>query len=115
MGKVSIKGDAKNVTKAMKEVLSIVQCHHSSVLEPDKVHEELDIEAWQRPYVIGKGGTEIRHIRDTFGTEIYLADDKSLDDTSWIVGKQDKVEGAKAYIEKLLETVEGKRPKADDE
>lgn len=100
--KVTLAGSADSVQKAKEALQEILTVYHSPITHPDQVHEEIDVEPWQLNWIIGKRGSEIKHIQHNYKVRLYIPNEHSLNKTTILVGEQPNVERAKAYIEKLL-------------
>lgn len=75
---------------------------HDEVTHPGDIHEELEVAERNYRFLIGKGGSEMRHIQNSFKVKVCIPREHSFLRNVAIVGKKDNVERAKAYIEKSL-------------
>jgi len=100
--KVTIAGKSENVEKTKGVITDILKYYHSEITHPGEVHEEMDIAEWQRGFIIGKGGSEMRHIQNNFKVKMYIPRDASMNKNVVIVGEPYGVERAKTYVDKLL-------------
>lgn len=100
--KVTLAGSADNVNKAKEVLTDIMTYYHHDLTHPDQVHEEIEIEPWQLNFVIGKRGSEIKHIQANYKVRLYIPNENSLSQTPLLVGERPCVDRAKAYIDKLL-------------
>jgi len=116
--KVSIAGELGNVEKAKECIQSIVQFSHHEITHPGFSHAELEVEEHKYRFIIGKGGSEMRHIQNSFHVQVNIprADEKTkvLDEDAkvLVVGETLAVEKAVKYITKVLE--EADKPQGRD-
>jgi len=100
--KVNIAGSSEAVEKAKEVVTDIITVYHHEVTHPGMVHEELDIESWAISFVIGKKGSEMRHIQSNFKVKLHLPNENTINKHAVIVGEPRNVERAKTYIDNLI-------------
>eukprot|EP00448_Togula_jolla_P003322 CAMPEP_0170604364 /NCGR_PEP_ID=MMETSP0224-20130122/19383_1 /TAXON_ID=285029 /ORGANISM="Togula jolla, Strain CCCM 725" /LENGTH=505 /DNA_ID=CAMNT_0010929261 /DNA_START=54 /DNA_END=1571 /DNA_ORIENTATION=+ len=100
--RVSIAGSSQSVEKTKTIINDIMMYYHHPVTHPDQVHEEVDVPEWSFRYLIGKGGSEMRHIQNNFKVRVYVPREASVNQKVVIVGEKDGVDRAKAYVDKLL-------------
>lgn len=116
--KVTLAGNAQNVEKAKEVINDITQYYHHEVTHPGVTHAELEVDKWSFSYIIGKGGSELKHIQKNWDVKVYIPREFSVNTNVCIVGEPNSVERAKTYVEKLLWTrenqVRGGRDKVDD-
>mmetsp|Transcript_39143 Transcript_39143/g.88172 ORF Transcript_39143/g.88172 Transcript_39143/m.88172 type:complete len:117 (+) Transcript_39143:246-596(+) len=75
---------------------------HHPITHPDTVHEEVEVPEWSVRFLIGKGGSELKHIQNNYKVKMNVPREHSLNKNVVIVGEQWNVERAKAYVEKVL-------------
>jgi len=75
---------------------------HHEITHPGVVHAELEVESWYYSFIIGKAGSELRHIQKNWQVKISIPREHSANQNVLIVGEKDQVDRAKAYIEKVL-------------
>ncbi|CAK0896822.1 unnamed protein product, partial [Prorocentrum cordatum] len=80
---VTIAGKAENVEK---------------ITHPGQVHEELEIEEWNYRFIIGKAGSELRHIEKNYKVRARIPRDETPNRNVVVVGEKRDVERAVAYI-----------------
>eukprot|EP00746_Dinoflagellata_sp_MGD_P161124 gnl/MRDRNA2_/MRDRNA2_88164_c0_seq1.p1 gnl/MRDRNA2_/MRDRNA2_88164_c0~~gnl/MRDRNA2_/MRDRNA2_88164_c0_seq1.p1 ORF type:complete len:408 (+),score=113.86 gnl/MRDRNA2_/MRDRNA2_88164_c0_seq1:115-1338(+) len=102
--KVGFAGKKADVEQAKQVVSDIVMYYHHEITHPGLVHEEMEIEQWQFPYVIGKGGSESRHIQNSYRVKMYIPNEHAANDKLLIVGEALNVERAKRYVQNALES-----------
>jgi len=115
--KVMLAGSAQGVEKAKSVINNIMMYSHDELTHPGVVHDELEIESWAWRYIIGTGGSEMRHIQNNYKVKVSIPREHSLSQQVLVVGERDGVERAKAYIEKLVWNAEHKttgRDKVDN-
>merc|ERR1719240_1665558 len=86
--------------------------HCSEVTHPGLVHAEIDLPDWAKGFVIGRMGSELKHIQGNFRVQVNIPRDHSLNKQTVIVGAKEDVDRAVAYIEKKIEAA--KAPKGRD-
>jgi rRNA processing protein Krr1/Pno1 len=100
--KVVLAGAAKQVEEAKNVINSIMMYGHHEVTHPGMVHEELDVEKWQYSFIIGKGGSELKHIQKNWDVKMSIPREHSVNQKVLIVGEPSNVSRAKVYVEKVL-------------
>jgi rRNA processing protein Krr1/Pno1 len=102
--KVSVAGSTKNVEKAKEVIEHIVLYHHHEITHPGEDHVELDIPSWAYSFIIGKAGSELRHIQNNFKVRVNIPREGiSENQNVLIVGEKDNVARASVYVQKLLD------------
>jgi rRNA processing protein Krr1/Pno1 len=115
--KVMIAGSADKVERAKVAINNICMYYHDEHTHPGEVHEELAVEDWMYSYIIGRGGSEMKHIQANFHVKVYIPREFSPNQQVVIVGEQNNVTRAKAYVDKVLWKAEHEprgRDKVDD-
>merc|ERR1719171_1971361 len=100
--KVTIAGSKDAVAKAKEVINDLMMYYHSELTHPGEVHEEIVVQEWQLAYIIGKGGSEMRHIQKNFNVRMYIPREHSMNQQTVIVGERVNVDRAKTYVEKML-------------
>jgi len=100
--KVTIAGKNENVEKAKEVLNSIVMYGYHPTTHPDQTHLELDIPDWSYRYLIGKAGSEMRHIQNNYKVKVNIPREHSVCQTVVVVGMLNDCERAKTYIDKLI-------------
>lgn len=101
--KISLVGSGEAVEKAKAVIESIVMYYHHEITHPGLVHEELDIQEWNYRFLIGRGGSEMRHIQNNYQVKVYIPRaGKSMNPKVVVVGERKDVDRAMLYIEKML-------------
>jgi len=100
--KVGLAGSTANVEKAKNVINDIVMYGHAEITHPGQVHEELEVDPWAYKYIIGKGGSELKHIQHNWKVKVSIPREHSANQKVLIVGEADQVERAKTYVEKVL-------------
>jgi predicted PilT family ATPase len=100
--KVGIAGDDKqNVKKAKQTIADLLKYHHTEVTHPGMIHEEVYVPQEFVHCVVGKRGSEIKHIKGNYKVQVYMAD--SENENCIVVGKRTNVDKAVSYIQLLME------------
>lgn len=102
--KIGIAGSKEASEKAQKCIEDIIMYGHSEVTHPGLVHEELEVPSWAYSYIIGKGGSELRHIQKNWNVKVNIPRDYSENDKVVVVGEPRDVARAKEYIEKQVDS-----------
>mmetsp|Transcript_105401 Transcript_105401/g.293444 ORF Transcript_105401/g.293444 Transcript_105401/m.293444 type:complete len:591 (-) Transcript_105401:157-1929(-) len=100
--KVGLAGSATNVEKAKGVINDIATYGHAELTHPGQVHEEMEVDPWCYKYIIGKAGSELKHIQHNWKVKLSIPREHSANQKVLIVGEQDQVERAKTYVEKVL-------------
>merc|ERR1712012_50704 len=81
-------------------------------------HEEIEVEQWALPFIIGKGGSEMKHIQKNWEVKVVIPREHSLNQKVLIVGMPDNVTRAKAYVDSVIWKAEnqskGREKQQDD-
>jgi len=113
--KVSIAGSAVGVEKAKAVINDILMYYHHEITHPGQVHEEMEVADWAYRFIIGSGGSEMRHIQNNYKVRVMIPRETSANPKVVIVGEQDGVDRAKVYMEKLIWNAENKSKGRDKE
>eukprot|EP00927_Polykrikos_kofoidii_P022360 TRINITY_DN208_c0_g4_i1.p1 TRINITY_DN208_c0_g4~~TRINITY_DN208_c0_g4_i1.p1 ORF type:complete len:493 (+),score=124.79 TRINITY_DN208_c0_g4_i1:50-1528(+) len=101
--KVTIAGKQENVERAKQVITEIQTYYHSEVTHPGQVHEEIDVPAWAYAWIIGKAGSELRHIQNNYKVRVYIPrEGVTTNENVVIVGEKNDVPRASAYVQKIL-------------
>jgi len=111
--KVTLAGSGQGVEKAKQVMTNIMMYSHDELTHPGQVHEELEIDNWAWRYIIGKAGSEMRHIQNNYKVKVIIPRENSLVDKVLVVGEPNDVERAKVYIEKLIWNAENQQKGRD--
>jgi len=118
--KIGIAGSKEASEKAQKCIEEIIMYGHSEITHPGMVHEEMEVPTWAYAFIIGKGGSELRHIQKNWSVKVNIPREFSENPNVVIVGEPKDVAAAKAYIEKQVFAAENQSSsrenadKADD-
>jgi len=115
--KVTLAGSAKQVEQAKEVINNIMMYGHDEITHPGVTHEELEVESWKYSFLIGKGGSELKHIQKNWDVKVNIPRPQSANQNVLIVGDPANVARAKTYVEKVLWNAENNvrsgRDKAD--
>merc|ERR1719428_909279 len=102
--KVTIAGTTEAVNKCQEVVNDLITVGHHEITHPGFTHDAVEVEGWQKNFIIGKKGSEIKHIQSNFKVKVQIPHDSPGVGTkpTVIIGEKLNVERAKAYIEKLI-------------
>ena len=113
--RVGLAGMRENCIAGKKAIQELTRYHHTSITHPGLIHEEKDVPQEFFHCIIGRGGSEIKHIRGNFQAEVYLPNADSYCPNVLVVGKQQNVDRAIAHIDNLIERdAEQRERKYDD-
>jgi len=117
--KVTLAGSSKQVEEAKEVLNSLILYGHHEITHPGKVHEEMEVDAYAYKYIIGKAGSELKHIQKNWDVKVNIPREHSANQKVLIVGEPSNVERAKAYVERVLWNAEnqvrgGGRDKVDE-
>jgi rRNA processing protein Krr1/Pno1 len=104
--KIGIAGSKEASEKAQKCIEDIIMYGHSEITHPGLVHEEMEVPAWAYAFIIGKGGSELRHIQKNWSVKVNIPREHSENKNVVIVGEPRDVARAKEYIEKQVYSAE---------
>jgi len=114
--KVTLAGKKENVEAAQKAINNIAMYGYDEITHPGWGHEELEVPQWAYSFLIGKAGSELRHIQNNYKVKVNIPREHSMCQSVVCVGEKDNVERAKQYVEKLLWNAENQskgREKSD--
>jgi len=114
--KVTLAGKNENVEACKKAIENIAMYGYDEVTHPGFSHEEMEVPQWAYSFLIGKAGSELRHIQNNYKVKVNIPREHSMCQSVVCVGEKLNVERAKAYIDKLLWNAENQtkgRDKAD--
>merc|ERR1719456_2170507 len=97
--KVGFAGRKADVEKAKEVVNDICMYYHHEITHPGLMHKELEVEAHQTRFIIGKGGSESRHIQNSYRVKMYIPNEHSANEKLLIVGEELNVGRAVKYVE----------------
>jgi len=100
--KVGFAGRKPDVEKAKEVVNDIVMYYHHEITHPGQIHQEVEIEPHQTRFIIGKGGSESKHIQNSYKVKMYIPNEHSENAKLLIVGDPDNVARAVKYVENAL-------------
>jgi len=95
---VTVAGKAENVEKAKEVVNDIVMYYHHEITHPGWVHEEMEVEEWNYRYIIGKAGSELKHIEKNYKVRARIPRDETPNRNVVVVGEKRDVDRGVAYI-----------------
>jgi len=95
---VTVAGKAENVEKTKEVINDIVMYYHHEITHPGHVHEELEIEEWNYRFIIGKAGSELRHIEKNYKVRVRIPRDETPNRNVVVVGEKRDVDRGVAYI-----------------
>eukprot|EP00441_Pelagodinium_beii_P027111 CAMPEP_0197658980 /NCGR_PEP_ID=MMETSP1338-20131121/45640_1 /TAXON_ID=43686 ORGANISM="Pelagodinium beii, Strain RCC1491" /NCGR_SAMPLE_ID=MMETSP1338 /ASSEMBLY_ACC=CAM_ASM_000754 /LENGTH=514 /DNA_ID=CAMNT_0043235687 /DNA_START=81 /DNA_END=1625 /DNA_ORIENTATION=+ len=105
--KVTLAGKNENVEKAKEVINHIATYGYHPTTHPDQSHLELDVPEWAYRYLIGKAGSEMRHIQNNYKVKVNIPrDHNSPCQSVVVVGLENDCERAKTYIDKLIWSAE---------
>jgi len=105
--KVGFAGRKPDVEKAKEVVGDILMYYHHEITHPGEDHAELDVPSWAYSFIIGKAGSELRHIQNNYKVRVHIPrEGVSESDKVIIVGEKHNVERCTVYVQKLLSGAE---------
>jgi len=105
---IGVAGSKANVQKAKECLESIIMYYHHEITHEGKDHVEMEIPGWAYSFVIGKQGSELKHIQNNWDVKLYIPRENSTNQNVVIVGTKNDCDRAKQYIEKLVSGAESK-------
>jgi len=100
--KVKIAGEGAGVEKAKDVIASIAQFGYHEVTHPGHSHAEMEVEEHKYRFLIGKGGSEMRHIQNSYKVKVNIPRENPGKDPVVVIGEKADVERAVKYMEKQL-------------
>lgn len=111
--KVQIAGGSEGVERAKDCIASIGAHGYHEITHPGYSHAEMDVEEWKYRFIIGKGGSEMRHIQNSYKVNVTIPREDSENKKVVVVGESDDVSRAVRYIERQLESAEQPRQREE--
>merc|ERR1719473_1674509 len=104
--KVGFAGRKPDVEKAKEVVNDIVMYYHHEVTHPGQIHKEVEVEPHQTRFIIGKGGSESKHIQNSYRVKMYIPNEHSENQKLLIVGDPENCDRAVKYVENCVSAAE---------
>lgn len=111
---ITFGGSRKGVELAKEVVNAILNVHHHPLTHPNKVHEEVEVKEHQYKFIIGRKGSEIKHMQNSFNVSVYIPNENSSHAGVLVVGEQRDVETCKRHIDNLLWKAENRPGRGDN-
>jgi len=102
--KVGVAGNKHDVEKAKAVIDAITSVYHHELTHPGVVHNEVAVPEEYYRFLIGKSGSEMRHIQANFKVSVYIPNENSRNRNVVVVGAKDAVGNAVRYINKVVTT-----------
>lgn len=99
--RIYVAGEEGETDQAVTVIQEILEVGFSPLTHPGYSKEEVKLDHIEKGFVIGRGGTEIKKISETYSVKVNISDDKAT-----ILGLEGEVNGAVRYIKHLLESDE---------
>jgi polyribonucleotide nucleotidyltransferase len=99
---VTVAGKAADVEQTKEVINDIVMYYHHDITHPGHVHEEMEIEEWNYRFIIGKAGSELRHIEKNYKVRVRIPRDETPNRNVVVVGEKRNVERARDYIYNVI-------------
>lgn len=105
---IPIAGSKEDIAKAKKIINDLATMGYSDVLNPEFVHEFVEVPADKYPRIIGSGGSEIGHIQSNFNVKVLMpSESRGINHKNpLVVGIAENVAAAVKYIAASLERAE---------
>ena len=114
--RVGLAGNRENCIAGKKAIQELTRYHHTELTHPGWTHEEKEVPQDFFHCIIGRGGSEIKHIRGNFQAEVYLPNAESHSSNVVVVGTPENVKRAVAHIDNLVEReISNRERKFDDD
>lgn len=107
-----IAGSRRSVYACKHAVHSILKYRHHEVTHPGVFHVALDVERQDYGTLIGKKGSELRHIQNAYRVQVYIPRCHGRD--VLVLGDANQIKHAAAYVNKMLLRAREKREDDDD-
>jgi rRNA processing protein Krr1/Pno1 len=101
--KVGVAGPKASVSIAKDIIAAIQRVFHHDSTHPGVTHVEVEVPWEYLNIIIGRGGSEIRHIQANFKVEVYVPNEHSVNQKIVVVGPKLFVGSAEKYIKKLVQ------------
>jgi len=115
---IKIAGEKDKAQKCKEVIESIIMYYHHPLTHEGVTHAEMEVPGWAYSFIIGRGGSEMKHIQKNWDVKVYIPRDTSENQNVVIVGAPNDVERAKKYVTSLVEkdrtTGRDKAEKSDD-
>jgi rRNA processing protein Krr1/Pno1 len=115
---IKIAGEKDKAEKCKEVIESIIMYYHHEMTHEGLTHAEMEVPGWAYSFIIGRGGSEMKHIQKNWDVKVYIPRETSENQNVVIVGAPNDVERAKKYVTSLVEkdrtAGREKADKADD-
>lgn len=118
---IRIAGEKAKAEQCKEVIESIMKYYHHDLTHEGMAHQEIEVPEWAYSFIIGKGGSEMKHIQKNWDVKVYIPRETSENPNVVIVGAAADAERAKQYVEKLVAKAKegptggrGAADKADD-
>ena len=101
--KILLAGPPSKVSETKKLIKELMQYYHTSLTHPGLVHNEINVPSPLFNLIIGKGGSEIKHIQNNFKVSVYIPNAESVTQNVLVVGESRGVTQASNYIQKIID------------
>jgi rRNA processing protein Krr1/Pno1 len=101
--KIGVAGPKASVLNAKDIITAITRVYHHPTTHPGVEHTEIDVPWEYLNVVIGRGGSEIRHIQANFKVEVHVPNADSINQNVVVVGPKSSVPLAEKYIRKIIQ------------
>lgn len=101
--KVELAGHRAKVAEAKRLIKELMQYFHTPETHPGVVHNEMDVPSALYNIIIGKGGSEIKHIQNNFKVSVHIPNAESVNQNVVVVGELKNVTQACNYIQKIID------------
>jgi len=100
---IKIAGEKEKAEKCKEVIESIIMYYHHELTHEGLTHAEMDVPGWAYSFIIGRGGSEMKHIQKNWDVKVYIPRETSENQNVVIVGAPNDVERAKKYVTSLIE------------
>lgn len=100
---ILLAGSPSKISEAKKLINELMQYYHTSVTHPGFVHNEMNVPSPLYNLIIGKGGSEIRHIQNNFKVSVYIPNADSVTQNVLVVGESRNVTQASNHIQRIID------------
>jgi len=107
-------GDKKNVEKAKEVINSLTTVFYHEITHQGMIYKEVPVEHYWLNLVIGKGGSEIKHMQKNFDCQVFIPGEASTNENVVIVGDPTGVQRCEKHITTIISKAEN-RPQRGEE
>lgn len=111
---VVIGGHAGDVKKARVVIEQLLTKFYHEITHPDMIMKEIECDPWYLNMVIGRGGSEIKHMQNSWGVKVYIPSETNGNENIVVVGHESSVQKTEKHIASILWSAANKPQRGEE-